>query len=536
MPRCTTTPIRQNRSHRRNHRLGRAFAVPGLLLSLLLSGTVPAQPAPSPLPPEPPPVTADEYAQRRGAVIEAIGPDSLLVLLAPRPAVRNGDVSWPFRQDDDLYWLTGVTEPQTALVLVPGEGRYREVLFAPDRDPAAEMWTGPIPEHGELAEASGVAEVHSAGEILPFLEAALGNRPWGESDVYRYYREPAVPRFGRAVREGRAQVWLDLGREGTGERDLLDPFAGLTQEQRLAQRIRDSFPEIQVRDAYPLLADLREVKSPAEVAHLQRAIDVTGKAIEAAMRRSLTAETENQVQAAVEGTFLDLGACCWGYPSIVAAGDNTTILHYEAGTDPVPRDGLVLLDVGADYRGYTADVTRTFPADGTFSDDQRAVYEAVQRTWDGILPEMRPGKRMVDVHRKALELLAGELLELGLVSEATPEQAELYFPHGLGHPLGLRVHDEFDRTRPFEPGMVWTIEPGIYVRPQDVEASEVFQGLDEAAQDSIRAALERYAGIGIRTEDDVLITDGAPEVLSEGIPRSVEEIEGWMAGETAPAR
>jgi Xaa-Pro aminopeptidase len=249
------------------------------------------------------------------------------------------------------------------------------------------------------------------------------------------------------------------------------------------------------------------------------------------MRRALTAETENQIQATVEFTFRDLGACCWGFPSIVGAGEHTTILHYPAGEAPVPQGALVLLDVGAEVEGYTADITRTFPADGTFSPEQRAIYDAVYRTSRAILPKMRPGVAYSDLHLEATDLLAEELRALGLVSAADRKQAEMYFFHGLGHPLGLQVHDELDNTRKLEPGMVWTLEPGLYVRPADVEGSATFKALPEAEQATIRAALERYAGLGVRIEDDVLITDGAPRLLSADIPAEPGEIEAFMASQ-----
>ena len=471
---------------------------------------------------QPPSIAAGEYAARRARVAEALGPDALLVLVAPEPAVRNGDVTWPFRQDDDLLYLTGVDLPGTALALVPGEETHREVLFAPAADPAAALWTGPVPGFEALAEASGIEEVVAADLLRPFLAAALSGLPWGETELYRYYRPPGLPHFAGAARQGRARVWLDLG----PRRLDADPP---TPALRLAHELRETWPDVALGDATPLLSGLREVKSPAEVALLERATAITAEGIRAAMRRALTAEGENQVQATLEATFRDLGACCWGFPSIVAAGPNATILHYEAGEAPLARDGLVLLDVGAEVAGYTADISRTFPADGTFSDAQRALYQAVLDVWEALLPRLRPGARFADLHQEAVRLLGEELLGLGLVAANVPEQVTLYFPHGLGHPLGLQVHDVFDRTRILEEGMVWTLEPGLYVRPDAVTASPAYTALAEAEQAAVRAALERYAGLGVRIEDDVLITAGAPRVLSAGAPRGVDEIEAWMA-------
>jgi Xaa-Pro aminopeptidase len=259
-------------------------------------------------------------------------------------------------------------------------------------------------------------------------------------------------------------------------------------------------------------------------------VDATVEALKAAMRRAPTASHENQVQATVEFTFRDLGASGPGYPSIVASGANTTTLHYVTNDAKIPRDGLLLLDVGAEVGHYTADVTHTFPADGTFSEEQRAVYEAVLRTSLALMPHFRPGSSLRSVHERALALIGQELLALGLVTRADDaEQVKLYFMHGLGHPLGLAVHDVFDRARPFEAGMVATNEPGIYVRAADVRASAAWKALTDAERASVDAALAKYDGIGVRIEDDVLVTAQGPKVLSAGLPRTVEEIERFMA-------
>lgn len=469
---------------------------------------------------------AGELAARRRAVAEAIGPDALLLLLPAPPAHRNGDVDWPFRPDDDLFYLTGIAQEGTALALAPGEAAHAEVLFARERDPLHEVWDGRLLDPDELRAASGVDEVAGAGDWRRFLEAALGGGPWGESDLYGYYRPPSLPALLAARRAGSAELWLDLEDRGA-------PGGPPTAELRLAEEIRARWPEVEIRDLSPLLERMRAVKSPAEIALLRRAVEITEEAIAAGMRRTLTAEHEHQVQATIEFTFRDLGACCWGYPSIVASGANATTLHYPSADAPIDRGGLMLFDVGADYRGYTADVTRTFPADGTFTPEQRAIYDAVLTAWTETLPRFTAGVLPADAHLHALGVVARELAELGLVSKPAPEQAELYFMHGLGHPIGLMVHDVFDRARPWEPGMVVTLEPGIYVRRADVEASPVFQALPAAEQASIRAALDRYDGLGVRIEDDLVITEGEPEILSDGLPRTVEEIEAFLAAQTA---
>jgi Xaa-Pro aminopeptidase len=179
--------------------------------------------------------------------------------------------------------------------------------------------------------------------------------------------------------------------------------------------------------------------------------------------------------------------------------------------------------------GYSADVTRTYPASGRFSPEQRALYDVVLAAQNESLTLMRPGRRHVEVNDKAIEVVGRELLKLGLVTKNTAEQAGLYLFHGTGHPLGLQTHDVYDRTRVYEPGMVFTNEPGVYVRKDDILAGDVFAKLTPAEQQSMRTALERYDGIGIRIEDDVLITAADPKLLSGAAPRTAADVEAWMA-------
>ena len=463
-----------------------------------------------------------EYQARRQRLAQAIGPNAVFIAFSPLPARRTGDVDWPFRQEDNLLYLTGVHAPETTLVILPGEPERPELIFVADRNPLREAWTGKIATHEEITAVSGVKEVASSTQVDAFMDALLRGLAFGDSSVYRAFRPPAFRHYLKAFRESKVEIWLLLN--DRSQRD-----APLTREQQFAEQLRRRYPEIRFRNASPLLVSMREVKTPAEMVLLQRAVDITGEAHKAAMRRVLTAQRENELQATIEYTFRNLGACCWAFPSIVASGDNATILHYERNDAPIPRDGLVLVDIGAEVAGYSADITRTYPADGTFSPDQRAIYNAVLAAQTESLPLMKRGTMFADVHAKAVEVVGRELLEVGLITKNVPEQARLYFFHGLGHHLGLQTHDVFDRLRTLEPGMVVTNEPGIYVRKNDVLASEVFKKLSAAEQDSIRKALDRYAGIGVRIEDVVVITEGEPRVISTGSPRTVEEIEKLMA-------
>jgi len=465
---------------------------------------------------------AAEFHARRDAVAKTIGADALFIAFSAEPARRTGDVDWPFRQDDNLLYLTGLAQPDTTLVLLPGEPAHREVIFAADRNPASERVTGRIPSADDVAAATGIHEVLSSRRVDAFVDAVLQGIGFGGRGPGGYYALPVAPSFLAAFRAGRAEVWLLLHDRGRA--------SAPTREQQFADDLRRRYPEVKIRDASPLLLAMREIKSDAEIALIQRAVDITAEAQKAAMRRVLTASRESEVQATIEFTFRDRGACCWAFPSIVAAGRNATTLHYETNNEPIVRGALLLTDIGAEVDGYGADVTRTYPADGTFSAAQRAIYDAVLAAQNEALPLMRPGHSFVEVNDRAQEVVGRELAKLGLVTKNVREQSELYLFHGVGHPLGLQTHDVYDRQRAFAPHMVFTNEPGIYVRRDDVIASDVFRKLTAAEQQLVRAALDRYDGIGVRIEDDVLITNGEPKLMSAAAPRSARDVEAWMAG------
>jgi Xaa-Pro aminopeptidase len=495
------------------HRFVTASA--SLLVAALLSTVSPTASANA--------ATPDVYAARRAELARRLGPDAMLILVSPPVAQRNGDVDWPFRQEDSLLYLTGQNEPETMLVLVPGETEHKELVFTRDGNPAQEVWTGRIPTRDEVAKATGVKEVVSSTRFRPFLQAAMEGRSWGDPRTYRSFGGPGLPAWRDKVRAGKAQVWVIMENRGFGEAP--------STERALIEELRSSYPELQFRDAWPQLMAMRMTKDASEIASVQKAIDITNAAQKAAMRRVRSAQHEYEVQATIEYTFRNLGASGWGFPSIAASGRNSTTLHYETNNDPITMGGLMLTDIGAEVDGYSADITRTYPQSGHFTPEQRAIYEAVLRAQTVTMDKMRPGTYMRDVHEAAITTLGEDLLKLGLVSKNDRDQVRMYFFHGLGHDLGLRVHDVSDRTRKLEPGMIVTNEPGIYVRPADVKANPAYTALPANERAGIDAALARYDGIGVRIEDDVLITAGAPKNLSAGSPRTVAEIEAWQAAD-----
>jgi Xaa-Pro aminopeptidase len=470
-----------------------------------------------------PVVPASEFAARRAKIAQALGPNSMLILRSADEARRNGDVEWPYRQDDNLYYLTGIAGQDTTLVLLPGEKELSEILFVRDRNPQTEVWDGKIPSQDEVKATSGIKHVASSTRFEQFLGSALQGGGWTPAPSMGGGggTGSSTADFSDAVYRGDATLWFVLER-----RPGLS--AELPQTLAYANKLRERYPEIRIRDARTLLVDNRMVKSDAEVGLLRRAIDITAEAQKAAMRRARTATNEREIYANVEQTFLDRGACCWGFPSIVAAGPNSTTLHYNSNNAVVNRGDLVLTDIGADYQGYTADVTRTYPADGTFSPEQRAIYDAVYRAQEVVFRNIKPGVMWRDLQAKATESLGADLLKLGLITKNEAPQVRMYFLHGLGHPIGLQVHDVQRGPRPLEPGNVMAVEPGIYVRKDDVLNNPTYKRLTLEEQKSIAAALDRYTNIGVRIEDDVLITKDGYELLSAGAPRSVEAIEALM--------
>lgn len=462
-------------------------------------------------------VTPDELRARRDRLAEAIGEKAIFIAMAAPAGERD------YVQDHNFRWLTDLADPEAALVLMPGEdGDFREVIFVRDRVQLREVWEGRRLSHEEVTAKTGVQRVYSISRFPAFIEAALrGLGTFADPTQYNSYRFTATPAVTQAFRDGELEAWFLL-------RDRSEAGGTLTPELQMVRDLRDRYPELEIRDASRIVHRMREVKSPAELARIRRAVDITVEAQKAAMRRGLDATHEYQVEAAIEHVFRSMGAQRPGFPSIVGSGANATTLHYETNQDAIPRGGLVLTDIGAEFDGYTADVTRTWPADGTFSDAQREVYEAVFRTQEKAIAAMRPGTLFGDIHRSTVDWIGEELLRLGLITKNEPAQVRLYFFHGLGHHVGLAVHDVYDNSLPFEPGMVVTAEPGIYVRRADVEASETFRSLPDADQASIRRALDRYEGIGVRIEDDIIITANGPELISGGAPRTVAAIESWM--------
>lgn len=456
-------------------------------------------------------IPASEFQARRDRLAKEIGPNAMLVLFSAKTKARDLDIDYPYRQSDSMRYLTGIDQPEATLVILPGEAEHRDTIFVRDSNPRQELWTGHILTHKEVTDISGISTVESNNRLRAFINAALGGGPWDPNNIDNHR---ALPSFYKSVLGGQAELWLPIGAEEL--------------QQSFVDEFKSAHPDVRIRNVAPLLTAMREIKSAAEIAAMQKAIDISLAGQKAGMRRSKTATNEREVQAVIESTFRELGADALAYPSIVASGAHSTTLHYEEDDAPIDRNGLMLTDVGAEVQGYAADTTRTYPVSGKFTAEQRAIYDAVYVTNEATRNAMKPGALWVDVDHVTMDTIGRELAKLGLISKNEPKQVRMYLPYLVGHHIGLAVHDVWDRGRPLEAGMILTDEPGIYVRRDDVLKNPTYLGLTKDEQASIAKALDKYDGIGVRLEDEVLITNDGSRLLTSAAPRTAEEIERFM--------
>ena len=454
--------------------------------------------------PAPAPISAQEYAARRGAVAEAMEDGLLLVLGAPEPAADY----LPFSQRANFRYLTGITEPGAALIMEKRGAQVQELLFVLPRDPARETWEGRRLGAEGAQKLTGIPST-TADRLAPELEARLP----AHGTLYTVGGAPPPPGSGRF----------------------------LAPEQQFIARLLDARTHLGVRDLTPKLSELRAHKSPAEIDLIRRAVHITVLAHREAMRATAPELNEFEIQALIEYTFRRHGSERPGFSSIVGSGPNSTTLHYNDNDRFMAPDEVLLMDIGASYRGYTADITRTIPVDGTYSPPQREIYQIVLDAVKAAEALVRPGATWDQLNAAAEAVIARGLAELGLIEAAdatyrcesprfgmTCPQYRLYFMHGMGHGIGLDVHDpEASYYGPVVSGSVFTMEPGVYIR---ADALDHLPDTPEnrAMAQRLRPVLERYANIGVRIEDNYLVTEGGFERLSSGAPREMDEVEALM--------
>jgi Xaa-Pro aminopeptidase len=425
------------------------------------------------------------FARRRAAVFDAMSaasPSAVAVLPAAPVFLRNNDVEHDYRQDSDFFYLTGFDEPQSVLV-VDALAR-KTTLFVRPRDRNREVWDGPRAGVDGATKAYGADEAFEIGELDEKLPTMLENR---------------------------RRVYYRLGRDRTFDERLLAAI----ERVRGRQRTGATAPS-EVADPAVILHEMRLSKSALEIETMRRAARITREAHELAMRRARPGMHEYEVEAMLVDTFRRHGSERPAYGSIVGSGPNACVLHYRKNDRRLEPGDLLLIDAGCEYGYYASDVTRTFPVTGTFSREQQAIYEVVLEAQTSGIAAVRPGTTLDAVHRLSVEVITRGLLRLGLLSGAEQEIIETetykrFFMHRTSHWLGMDVHDVGayfveGQPRSLEPGIVLTVEPGIYIAPDDTSVPP------------------EWRGIGVRIEDDVVVTESGAEVLTAGIPKTVDEV------------
>lgn len=428
-----------------------------------------------------------EYARRRRQLMQAMEPGSIAILPAGTEKIRNNDTHYPFRQDSDFRYLTGFPEPEAVAVLIPGRKQGEFVLFCRERDPLMEVWNGRrAGQDGAIAE-YGADDAFPIGDIDDILPGLL------EQVDRVYYTMGTHPEF-----DHRLIGWVNHLR---------------------AQVRRGTHAPAEFVSLEHLLHDLRLVKSRAELATMRRAAKVSADAHKRAMRACRPGMKEYEVEAELLHAFRRAGGEP-AYTSIVGGGANACVLHYVDNDAPLNDGDLLLIDAGVELDGYASDITRTFPVNGRYSPEQRALYEVVLKAQLAAIDQVRAGNHWNDPHDAAVRALTQGLVKLGLLKGSVPQLIKdgayrKFYMHRTGHWIGMDVHDVGDykiddQWRVLEPGMVLTIEPGLYIAP------------------GTKGVAKKWWGIGIRIEDDVAVTRGEPDVLSADVPKHPDEVEALM--------
>jgi len=413
---------------------------------------------------------------------------SVAIIPGAREATRSNDTQYRFRQDSDFYYLTGFEEPDAIAVIAPGRPE-KYTLFVRPRDPEQEIWVG------RRAGVEGAKSDFGADESFPIAE----------------FDEKL-----QDILDGAEKLYYRLGVHADLDQKIIQQIS----EMRAINR-KPIHPPRTIIDPATIVHEMRVLKSPAEIELMQKAADIAAEAHVEAMKAVRPGMKEYEVEAMIEQVFRRHGAAGPAYTSIVGAGANATVLHY-INNDGDLRDGdLLLVDAGAEYKGYASDITRTFPINGRYTKAQREIYDLVLEAQMSCVEMVRPGVTHDELKAHSVEILTEGMVRLGLLKGEPAdlikeEKYKQFYMHGLGHLLGIDVHDVgiyyYDKqSRALEPGVVMTIEPGIYVAPDTKDIPE------------------QYLGIGVRIEDDVLCTENGPRVLTTKVPKNADEIEALMA-------
>jgi Xaa-Pro aminopeptidase len=430
-----------------------------------------------------------EFAERRRRLMENMAPGSIAIVPAAPERTRNRDVLHPFRQDSDFQYLTGFGEPEAVLVLIPGREHGESVLFCKERNPEKELWDG------FLVGPDGAIEQYGVDDGFPIVDI-----------------DDILP----GMIEGRSLLYYPLGKDQAFDAQVMGWVNVIRSKVRSGAQPPGEFVALE-----HMLHDLRLYKSANEIKVMAKAGEISAEAHCRAMKRARKGGFEYNLEAELIHTFMEHGARSTAYPSIVGSGTNGCILHYIVNNAALQDGDLVLIDAGCELECYASDITRTFPVSGKFSPEQRALYEVVLAAQYAAIAAVHPDNHWNKPHEAALNVLVQGLIELGLlngtVEQAIEDQAyKPFFMHRTGHWLGMDVHDVGDYKvgdawRQLEPGMALTVEPGLYIAPGNTSVDE------------------KWRGIGIRIEDDVVVTREGCRVLSGAAPKTIDDIEALMA-------
>jgi Xaa-Pro aminopeptidase len=431
-----------------------------------------------------------EFIRRRKDLAEVMGENSIAILPAATVKGRNRDVEHSFRQDSDFFYLSGFAEPDAVLVIIPGREHGESILFCRERDPEKEMWDGDILGPERAIESLGFDDAFPVSDIDDILPGMI---------------------------EGTDKVYYAIGLNAQFDAQVMEWVNVIRSKVRSGAHPPGEFVALE-----HALHELRLFKSPAEIKVMEKAAEISAAGHIKAMQRCREGLFEYHLESALVSHFMDNGARFTAYPSIVGAGDNSCVLHYIDNNHELKNGDLVLIDAGCEVDCYASDITRTFPVSGVFSAEQKALYEIVLEAQLAAIDAVKPGNHWNHPHEAAVKVITAGLLELGILKGKldTLIEKEAYKPfymHRTGHWLGLDVHDVGEykvggEWRVLEPGMALTVEPGIYIEKH------------------AKGVSKKWKGIGIRIEDDVVVTSKGHKVLSRGVPKTVDDIEALMAG------
>ncbi len=430
-----------------------------------------------------------EFSNRRKELMSMMDEDGIAILPGANLVARNSDVDYLFRQDSDFHYLTGFDEHEAVFVLIPGREHGEAILFCRERDPEQEQW------HGKITGPERAMQLYGMDDAFPIADI-----------------DDILP----GLIEGKSRLYYAMGHQQEFDARVINWVNSIASSQHLGTHPPGEFVQLG-----HLVHELRLFKSKQEIEVMKFAAAITADAHKRIMQEAQPGMYEYELEAELNHTFLRGGARSAAYPSIFGSGNNANILHYIENDDLMKSGELVLVDAGAEYQSYAADVTRTFPVNGKFSKAQKEIYNIVLAAQEAAIEMVKPGNHWNQPHEAVVRIISQGLLDLDLLegnldTVIANETYKKFYMHRTGHWLGLDVHDvgEYridEEWRVFEPGMVTTIEPGIYI-------SKDLAGVPS-----------RYRGIGVRIEDNVLVTKNGNQVLTHGIPKTIEDIEKTMA-------